>query len=65
MQINLLLTIVREKRAAPREGAYIHGLYLEGASWDPKLGVLAEANLKELYTLMPVIHVKVKGLGRS
>ena len=46
-------------RAAPREGVYIHGLYLEGARWDPNLGVLAEAKLKELHPPMPVIYVKV------
>ena len=46
-------------RAAPREGVYIHGLYLEGARWDSNLGVLAEAKLKELHPPMPVIYVKV------
>ena len=43
---------------APREGAYIHGLYMEGARWDVNLGSIAESKLKELYPLMPVIHVK-------
>lgn len=47
-------------RAAPREGVYIHGLYLEGARWDSNLGVLAEARLKELHPAMPVIYVKVR-----
>lgn len=47
-------------RAAPREGVYIHGLYLEGARWDSNLGVLAEAKLKELHPPMPVIYVKAK-----
>ena len=43
---------------APREGAYIHGLYMEGARWDVNLGSISESKLKELYPLMPVIHVK-------
>ena len=53
------LMIIVWIRAAPREGVYIHGLYLEGARWDPNLGVLAEAKLKELHPPMPVIYVKV------
>lgn len=48
------------KRSAPREGIYIHGLYLEGARWDSNLGVLAESKLKELHPSMPVIYVKVQ-----
>lgn len=48
-----------KNRAAPREGVYIHGLFLEGARWDSNLGVLAEAKLKELHPPMPVIYVKV------
>ena len=31
---------------APREGAYIHGLYMEGARWDVNLGSIAESKLK-------------------
>ncbi|KAL6489648.1 hypothetical protein MHYP_G00033890 [Metynnis hypsauchen] len=42
----------------PREGAYIHGLYMEGARWDSSAGVLAEAVLKELTPAMPVLYVR-------
>ncbi|KAH0788142.1 Dynein heavy chain family protein [Histomonas meleagridis] len=44
--------------APPRDGAYIHGLFLEGARWDSKMNSLNEANLKELYPQLPVIYVK-------
>ena len=44
--------------APPREGAYIHGLFLEGARWDSKMNSLNEAFLKELYPQLPVIFVK-------
>lgn len=44
---------------APREGAYIHGLWLEGARWDEKNGCLEESRVKEMLCAMPVIHVKV------
>ena len=47
-----------EMGMAPREGAFIHGLYMEGARWDVNLGTIAESRLKELHPLMPVIHVK-------
>ncbi|XP_062848433.1 dynein axonemal heavy chain 11 [Trichomycterus rosablanca] len=42
----------------PREGAYIHGLYLEGARWDVGAGALSEAVLKDLNPLMPVLYVR-------
>jgi dynein heavy chain len=41
----------------PKEGAYIKGLYLEGARWDPE-GCLAEPYAMELYSDMPIIHFK-------
>lgn len=44
--------------APPREGAYVHGLYLEGARWDPKMNSLNEAYLKELYPLLPVLYIR-------
>ncbi|NXS39765.1 DYH11 protein, partial [Balaeniceps rex] len=48
----------------PREGAYICGLYLEGARWDIQLGTTAEARLKELTPAMPVIFVRAIPVDR-
>ncbi|XP_072536739.1 dynein axonemal heavy chain 11 [Salminus brasiliensis] len=42
----------------PREGAYIHGLYMEGARWDCSAGVLSEAVLKDLTPVMPVLYIR-------
>lgn len=46
---------VLELKERPREGSYIHGLFLEGARWDPVAFQLAESRPKELYTEMAVI----------
>jgi dynein heavy chain len=47
-----------EFTAAPREGAYVHGLYMEGARWDLGSGMIQESLLKELTPSMPVVYVK-------
>jgi len=44
--------------APPREGAYLCGLYMEGARWDVPSGSIAESKLKELYPVMPVLFMK-------
>ena len=46
--------------SSPREGAYIHSLYMEGARWDPQTSLIAESILKDLTPTMPVIFIKVK-----
>jgi dynein heavy chain len=38
-----------EIEAATRDGAYISGLFMEGARWDTNAGMLEEAILKQLY----------------
>ncbi|KAM3592376.1 uncharacterized protein V6R79_017533 [Siganus canaliculatus] len=43
---------------APREGAYVHGLYMEGARWDTQTGMIVDARLKELTPSMPVIFIR-------
>ncbi|KAI3360460.1 hypothetical protein L3Q82_002355 [Scortum barcoo] len=42
----------------PREGAYIHGLFMEGARWDTQSGVISEAVLRDLTPPMPVLYVR-------
>ncbi|XP_040845777.1 dynein heavy chain 17, axonemal isoform X2 [Ochotona curzoniae] len=50
--------------APPREGAYVYGLFMEGARWDVQTGVIAEARLKELTPAMPVIFIKAIPVDR-
>ncbi|XP_078011950.1 dynein axonemal heavy chain 17 isoform X1 [Phascolarctos cinereus] len=50
--------------APPREGAYVNGLFMEGARWDTQSGVIAEARLKELTPPMPVIFIKAIPVDR-
>ncbi|OCT60754.1 dynein heavy chain 9, axonemal isoform X2 [Xenopus laevis] len=42
----------------PREGAYVHGLFMEGARWDTQTGVIMDSRLKDLTPAMPVIFIK-------
>ncbi|OAF71285.1 Axonemal beta dynein heavy chain 17 [Intoshia linei] len=49
----------------PREGAYIHGLFMEGARWDIQSGIIGESRLKELTPQMPVIFVKAIPVDRQ
>jgi len=41
-----------------KDGAYIRGLFLEGAKWNDEEGCLIEPEPMELTWLMPVIHFK-------
>nr|CAD7423389.1 unnamed protein product [Timema monikensis] len=47
-----------EFTAAPREGAYIHGLFMEGARWDMQSGGIVDSRLKELFPVLPVVFIK-------
>ena len=42
----------------PKDGAYMHGMYLEGARWDYEHGHLTEPLPMELFSDMPIIHFK-------
>uniref|UniRef100_A0A8C3J4X5 Dynein axonemal heavy chain 17 n=1 Tax=Calidris pygmaea TaxID=425635 RepID=A0A8C3J4X5_9CHAR len=50
--------------APPREGSYVHGLFMEGARWDVPSGVIADARLKELTPMMPVIFIRAIPVDR-
>jgi dynein heavy chain len=51
--------------APARDGAYITGLYLEGATWDAKKNSLVESKLKELYPKMPIMLIKAVQIDKS
>ncbi|XP_010006976.1 PREDICTED: dynein heavy chain 17, axonemal [Chaetura pelagica] len=53
-----------EVTAPPREGSFVHGLFMEGARWDIPSGALAEARLKELTYMMPVILIRAIPMDR-
>ena len=47
-----------EFTSAPREGSYIHGLFMEGARWDSNTGMIQESVMKDLTPQMPVMYIK-------
>lgn len=47
-----------EFNAPPREGAFVNGLFMEGARWDTTIGAIGPSRLKELFPEMPVIYIK-------
>uniref|UniRef100_A0A3P8TGW6 Dynein, axonemal, heavy polypeptide 9 like n=1 Tax=Amphiprion percula TaxID=161767 RepID=A0A3P8TGW6_AMPPE len=61
-KVNLTVDVTKkfkeEFNQPAREGAYVYGLYMEGARWDTQTGVIIEARLKELTPAMPVISVR-------
>ncbi|KAH7825191.1 dynein haevy chain 4, outer dynein arm beta [Monocercomonoides exilis] len=58
LQTDITRKSMDDLASAPREGAYIHGLFLEGARLDPKSGYLAESHLMELRPSVPIIFVR-------
>jgi len=46
-----------QSEGQPDEGAYVHGLYIEGARWDREVGELRDSFLRELAPQMPIIHL--------
>lgn len=41
----------------PKEGVYVHGLFLDGAGWDLHKSILRESFNKVLFTELPVVHI--------
>jgi len=40
------------------EGAFVHDLYMDGASWDCQLNSIVTLRPKEMLCAMPVIYIK-------
>ncbi|XP_076625371.1 dynein beta chain, ciliary [Colletes latitarsis] len=54
-----------EITSAPREGAYINGLYMDGARWDTQTGCITDSRFKELYPLMPIMYIRAITLDKQ
>ena len=54
---------------APDDGVYIHGMFVEGARFDPVANTMAESHPGELFAPMNVMHLMPerndKGVDRS
>ncbi|KAL6747291.1 flagellar outer dynein arm heavy chain beta [Haematococcus lacustris] len=66
----VVLTEVTKKQpdqidAPSRDGAFIHGLTLEGCRWDDKGGALDDSKPKELFCPMPVILVRAVTVDKA
>lgn len=48
------------KSQKPEDGAYVKGLFIEGARWDTTRHVINESNPRELFVSMPFIHLVPK-----
>jgi dynein heavy chain len=44
-------------REEPREGVYVHGLFLDGAAWSAKENRLVDPEPKKLFAPLPVMHI--------
>eukprot|EP01002_Notosolenus_urceolatus_P014073 NODE_521_length_2006_cov_628.376086_g416_i0.p1 GENE.NODE_521_length_2006_cov_628.376086_g416_i0~~NODE_521_length_2006_cov_628.376086_g416_i0.p1 ORF type:complete len:612 (+),score=199.54 NODE_521_length_2006_cov_628.376086_g416_i0:83-1837(+) len=49
---------LKEYAEGPADGCYVHGLFLEGAGWNPERGVLAESKPGELFIPFPIIWLQ-------
>merc|ERR1711862_466124 len=54
-------------RAPPKEGVYLHGLFLDAAAWNKSEGTLVESAPKKLFANLPVLYVTAltSGMLRS
>merc|ERR1712146_336773 len=44
-------------RQSPKEGVFVHGLFLDAAGWDMSEGTLVESEPKVLYAALPILWV--------
>jgi dynein heavy chain len=54
-----------ETTVASRDGAFVVGLYLEGARWDAGTGFLADSRPKELFCELHVVLIKAVDKGKE
>jgi dynein heavy chain len=44
-------------RGSPKEGVYVHGLYMDGAAWHSHDSTIVESEPKKLFSLLPLMLV--------
>jgi dynein heavy chain len=57
----LVLTAAEEaesKKTAPEDGAFVWGMFIDGAQWDRETHAMEESQPKELFVGIPTIHIK-------
>lgn len=55
-----------ENTAAPEDGVFVQGMYMEGCKWDPSAEVLAESDPKILYTMCPMVwFIPIKAVDKN
>ncbi|EUB61781.1 Dynein heavy chain 5, axonemal [Echinococcus granulosus] len=60
LEITVTKRLYEDVTEAPREGLYIHGLFLQAASWDRRSSRIIEPRPKQLFDPVPVIHVTTR-----
>ena len=53
----MMSELAEELVAKPEEGCYVDGMFLEGARWEKRKRTLVDPRPKELFSVMPVIHL--------
>jgi dynein heavy chain len=48
-----------ERKSVPRDGIYVFGLVLSGASWDAKAGVIHDCEPRKIHTALPIMLCRV------
>lgn len=61
----ILLIIRAQVRESPSTGAYVYGLFLEGAAWDRRTSRLTESRPKSLFEPLPVLHLQAIDISRE
>ncbi|KAL5962690.1 Dynein heavy chain 8 axonemal, partial [Taenia solium] len=60
LQTTVTKRLYEEVTESPKEGLYIHGLFLQGASWDRRSSRIVEPRPKQLFDAVPVIHITTR-----
>mmetsp|Transcript_18668 Transcript_18668/g.59084 ORF Transcript_18668/g.59084 Transcript_18668/m.59084 type:complete len:900 (+) Transcript_18668:315-3014(+) len=53
---------IADTPSPPENGVYIHGMFMEGARWNPQEGCIDESHYGELFAPVPVLHLQPANL---